>query len=51
MDEDKSYDEEAKKRHTVTQPLIRVNPVNGRKALYVGAHAQEEVEPGLISSD
>ena len=43
VDEDKGYDEEAKKRHTVTHPPIRANPVNGRKALYVGSHAQEIV--------
>jgi alpha-ketoglutarate-dependent 2,4-dichlorophenoxyacetate dioxygenase len=43
MDNDKGYNEEDKKRHVVTHPLIRTNPVNGRKALYVGAHAQEIV--------
>jgi len=40
---DDGYRDEDKARHVVTHPLIRVNPVNGRKALYVGAHAQEIV--------
>jgi alpha-ketoglutarate-dependent 2,4-dichlorophenoxyacetate dioxygenase len=39
----KAYLEEAKKRLTVVHPLVRSNPVNGRRNLYVGAHAQEIV--------
>jgi len=43
MENDTGYHDEDKKRHVVTHPLIRTNPVNGRKALYVGSHAQEIV--------
>ena len=39
----KAYLDEAKKRLTVVHPLVRANPVNGRRNLYVGAHAQEIV--------
>jgi alpha-ketoglutarate-dependent 2,4-dichlorophenoxyacetate dioxygenase len=38
-----AYNDEQKRRLTVVHPLVRVNPVNGRKSLYVGAHAQEIV--------
>jgi alpha-ketoglutarate-dependent 2,4-dichlorophenoxyacetate dioxygenase len=39
--DDPAYNEEQKKRLTVTHPLVRINPVNGRKNFYVGSHAQE----------
>src|SRR4051812_35667643 len=44
MENDTGYHEEDKAKHVVTHPVIRTNPVNGRKALYVGAHAQEVVD-------
>jgi len=43
VDDDQAYDEEQKRRLTVVHPLVRANPVNGRKNLYVGSHAQEIV--------
>jgi alpha-ketoglutarate-dependent 2,4-dichlorophenoxyacetate dioxygenase len=39
----KAYSDEQKKRLTVVHPLVRANPVNGRKTLYVGSHAQEVI--------
>ena len=41
--DDKAYTSEQKGRLTVIHPLVRINPVNGRKNLYVGSHAQEIV--------
>ena len=41
--DEKAYSDEQKKRLTVTHPLVRMNPVNRRRNLYVGAHAQEIV--------
>ncbi len=41
--DDPAYNAEQKTRLTVTHPLLRTNPVNGRRNFYVGSHAQEIV--------
>ena len=43
VENDDAYNEEQKNRLTVYHPLVRTNPVNSRKNLYVGSHAQEIV--------